>query len=376
MIRTPRRQILKLATALTASAALPAAAQTAAFPSRPIKLIVPHAPGGNSDTFGRILAQKLSERIGQQVVVENKPGAGGTVGSALVSKAAPDGYTLVVADNGTHAIAPTLYGAKLSYDVFKDFTPITLAATFPTVIMIHPSVPAQNATEFVALAKSQPGKLTYSSAGTGNGSHLTIELFRTAAGGLDMLHVPYKGGAPAVQALLAGEVQMTAVSVNTALPQITSGKVRALGVASSKRSPALPDVPTFAESGIPFDGDSWLAIMGPPGMPADVAAHAQPRDRRHPARARDAGTPGQDRPGRGGLAAKRTDRPAAARCPEVGQGGQGVRRRLRIARGEQHGWSDSTSVGAAHCATPTIPTPGSISSSATWNSGAMPPAAC
>ena len=278
MNRPPRRQILKFATALAASAALPAAAQTtgqpgSTFPSRPIKLIVPHAPGGNSDTFGRILAQKLSERIGQQVVVENKPGAGGTVASGSVAKGtAPDGYTLLVADNGTHAIAPTLYGAKLSYDVFKDFTPITLAATFPTVIMIHPSVPAQNATEFVALAKSQPGKLTYSSAGTGNGSHLTIELFRTAAGGLDMLHVPYKGGAPAVQALLAGEVQMTAVSVNTALPQITSGKVRALGVASSKRSPALPDVPTFAESGIPFDGDSWLAIMGPPGMPADVAA--------------------------------------------------------------------------------------------------------
>ncbi len=278
MIRPPRRQILRVAIALAASAALPAAAQTtgqpgSTFPSRPIKLIVPHAPGGNSDTFGRILAQKLSERIGQQVVVENKPGAGGTVASGAVAKGtAPDGYTLLVADNGTHAIAPTLYGAKLSYDVFKDFTPITLAATFPTVIMIHPSVPAQNATEFVALVKSQPGKLTYSSAGTGNGSHLTIELFRTAAGGLDMLHVPYKGGAPAVQALLAGEVQMTAVSVNTALPQITSGKVRALGVASSKRSPALPDVPTFAESGIPFDGDSWLAIMGPPGMPADVAA--------------------------------------------------------------------------------------------------------
>ena len=277
MIRMPRRQILKLASALAASAALsatwPAAAQTSAFPSRPIKLIVPHAPGGNSDTFGRILAQKLSEKIGQQVVVENRAGAGGTVGSALVSKSAPDGYTLVVADNGTHAIAPTLYGAKLSYDVFKDFTPITLAATFPTVIMIHPSVPAQNATEFVALAKSQPGKLTYSSAGTGNGSHLTIELFRTAAGGLDMLHVPYKGGAPAVQALLAGEVQMSSVSVNTALPHIASGKVR---------------------------GD------------------AEPRDRGHPARARDAGAVGEDRPGRGGFVAKWTDRRVATRCPEVG----------------------------------------------------------
>ena len=206
--------------AFAASSALPAAAQTTPFPSKTIRLIAPHAPGGNSDTFARILAQKLGERIGQQVVVENRTGAGGTVGSALVSKSAPDGYTLLVADNGTHAIAPTLYGTKLSYDVFKDFTPITLAATFPTVIMIHPSVPAQNAKEFVALVKSQPGKLTYSSAGTGNGSHLTVELFRTAAGGLDMVHVPYKGGAPAVQALLSGEVQLTSVSVNTALPHI------------------------------------------------------------------------------------------------------------------------------------------------------------
>jgi tripartite-type tricarboxylate transporter receptor subunit TctC len=197
------------------------------------------------------------------------------VGSALVSKAAPDGYTLLIADNGTHAIAPTLYGAKLPYDVFKDFTPITLAATFPTLIMIHPSVPAQNVTEFVALVKSQPGKLSYSSAGTGNGSHLAVEMFRAAAGGLDMVHVPYKGGAPAIQALLAGEVQLSSVSLNTALPHIQAGKVRALGVASSKRSPALPDLPTFTESGVAFQCDSWLAVMGPPGIPADVVAILQ-----------------------------------------------------------------------------------------------------
>ena len=272
MIQTRRRQALGFVGALAASSVLPAAAQTTPFPSRPIRLIVPHAPGGNSDTFGRILAQKLSDRVGQQVVVENRPGAGGTLGSAVVSKTAPDGYALVVADNGTHAIAPTLYGSKLSYDVFKDFTPITLAATFPTVIMIHPSVPAQTAQEFIALAKSQPGKFTYSSAGTGNGSHLTVELFRAAAGGLDMVHVPYKGGAPAMQALLAGEVQLTAVSVNTGLPHIQAGKVRPLGVASPKRSPALPDVPTFIESGIPFEAESWLAIMGPPGIPPDVSA--------------------------------------------------------------------------------------------------------
>jgi tripartite-type tricarboxylate transporter receptor subunit TctC len=264
-----RRRALALFGAVAAFDAFPARAET--FPSRPIRIVVPQAPGGNSDTFGRILAQKLGERLNQQVIVENRAGAGGTLGSALVAKAAPDGYSLVVADNGTHAIAPTLYGAKLPYDVFKDFTPIMLAATFPTVIILHPSVPAQNVQEFVALVRSQPGKISYSSAGTGNGSHLTVELFRAAAGGLDMVHVPYKGGAPAVQALLSGEVQACAVSVNTAMPHINSGKARALGVASTKRSPALPDVPTFIENGIPFQADNWLALMGPAGIPDDIA---------------------------------------------------------------------------------------------------------
>ena len=335
MVRTSRRQALGFIAALAASSVLPAAAQTTPFPSRPIRLIVPQAPGGNSDTFGRILAQKLTDRLGQQVVVENRAGAGGTVGSALVSKAAPDGYTLLVADNGTHAIAPTLYGAKLPYDVYRDFTPITLAATFPTVIMIHPSVPAQTVQEFVALAKSQPGKITYSSAGTGNGSHLTVELFRAAAGGLDLVHVPYKGGAPAVQALLSGEVQLSSVSVNTALPHIQAGKVRALGVASAKRSPALPDVPTFAENGIAVRSRQLAGHHGPARHPGRRRHKAQPGDRRRAPRARDAGTPGQARPGRGRLVAGRAHRNPAARRPQVGQGRQGLGRRRGIADGER-----------------------------------------
>ena len=172
------------------------------WPTKPVRLIVPHAPGGNSDTFGRILAAKLSERIGQQVIVENRAGAGGTVASEFTARSAADGYTLVVGDNGTHGVAPTLF-SKLPYKVPADFTSITLAATFPTVIVLHPSVPAQNVAEFVALAKSQPGKLTYSSAGTGNGSHLTVDMFLQAAGNLELVHVPYKGGAPAVLAVLA-----------------------------------------------------------------------------------------------------------------------------------------------------------------------------
>src|SRR5438874_9211378 len=178
-----------------------------------VRVVCPHAAGGNSDTFARVLAAKLTER-GVQAIVENRTGAGGTVGSDSVARSAPDGTTILVADNDTHAVAPTLY-PKLPYNVYRDFTPIMLAANFPTVILVHPALPAKNAQELIALAKSQPGKLTFSSAGTGNVSHLAQELFRLAAGGLEMVHVPYKGGAPAIQALIAGDVQMTAVSMNT-----------------------------------------------------------------------------------------------------------------------------------------------------------------
>jgi tripartite-type tricarboxylate transporter receptor subunit TctC len=253
--------------------ALAAGAQD--FPTKPIRFVVPHAPGGNSDTFGRVLGAKLSERLGQQVIVENRAGAGGTVGSELIARSPADGYTLVLGDNGTHAVAPTLYG-KLPYKVPSDFTPITLGAMFPTVILVHPSVPAKDVKEFVALVKAQPGKLTYASAGTGNGSHLTVDMFLQAAGGLQMVHVPYKGGAPAVQALLAGDVQLCSVSVNTALPHVRSGKVRGLAIASSKRSPAMPDLPTLAESGVMgAEADSWLAIFGPAGIPEPVVAKLQ-----------------------------------------------------------------------------------------------------
>lgn len=171
-----------------------------------MKIVVPHAAGDNSDAFARIVAQRLSERLGQSVVVENRTGAGagGTIACASVARAPADGDAVVVADDRTHAVAPQRYGSRLQYDVFKDFTPVSLAATFPTVLLLHPSVPASTPREFVALAKSQPGKLTDSSAGTGDGSHLAQTIFLHAAGGLDMIHVPYKGGAPAIQALIAG----------------------------------------------------------------------------------------------------------------------------------------------------------------------------
>jgi tripartite-type tricarboxylate transporter receptor subunit TctC len=254
---------------LLAGATFSAAGQ--GFPAKPIKVVVPHAAGGNSDAFGRILAGKLSER-GTQAIVENRAGAGGTVGLESVARSAPDGYTIAVADNGTHAIAPTLY-AKLPYNVYRDFSAITLAVRFPTVLLIHPSVPARNAQEFVALAKANPGKYTFSSAGTGNVSHLALELFRLAAGNLEMVHVPYKGGAPAVQALIAGDVHLTGISVNTALPHIKSGRARAIGISSAARSPVIPDVPTLGESGISGgEASGWLAILGPAGLAADVVA--------------------------------------------------------------------------------------------------------
>ena len=262
--------LASLASASLASLPRGAAAQT--FPSKPLKLVSPHAPGGNSDAFGRLLAQRLGERLGQQVVVENRPGAGGTIACASVARAAPDGYTLVIGDTGTHAIAPTLYGSRLQYHVTRDFTPVMIAAAFSTVLMVHPSVPAKTPQEFVALVKAQPGRLTYSSAGTGNGSHLAMEMMRAAAGGLDMVHVPYKGGAPAVQALIAGEVQLTCVSINTALPHIRSGRARPIGLASGKRNAVLADVPTFIEAGIPFEADNWLAILGPAGIATDIVA--------------------------------------------------------------------------------------------------------
>lgn len=253
----------------TSSATTSAAA---GYPSRPLRLIVPHAAGGNSDAFGRILGARLAERLGQQVVVENRAGAGGTVASESIARATPDGYLFMVGDNGTHAVAPTLF-AKLNYNVMRDFTPITLAASFPTVLLLHPSVPAKNTQEFIALVRANPGKYSFASAGTGNVSHLAQEIFRTVAGGLDMTHIPYKGGAPAVQALLAGDVTMTAVSANTALPHIRSGRARPFGVASDKRAAALPDVPTLAEAGLKgAEAGAWLAIFAPPGLPRDIVS--------------------------------------------------------------------------------------------------------
>lgn len=245
-------------------------AQAPNYPTQPIRIVVAGAAGGNNDGLARLLAQKLSERLGQSVVVDNRGGAGGTIAAALVAKSPADGYTLLLGDNGTHAVAPTLYGSRLQYDVFKDFTPITLAATFPLVVLSSKGLPIKTPKQLMDAIRAQPGKINYSSGGTGNGSHLIMEMLAVEAGGAKMVHVPYKGGAPAIQALLAGDVQLNAPSVATAMPFIASGSVYPIAVASKKRSSALPDVPTFLEFSINVEADNWIAIYGPPGLPPQI----------------------------------------------------------------------------------------------------------
>ena len=270
MVHTPRRRALGLIGALVASGAasavLPASAQTASsFPSRPIKLIVPHAPGGNSDTFGRILAQKLGDRIGQQVVVENRPGAGGTLGSAMVSKSPPDGYTLVVADNGTHAIAPTLY-TKLPFDAGRDFTGVSILWEVPNMLMTRLDFPANNMAEFIQVVKANPGKFSFASSGAGTSPHISGELFKSMAG-VNILHVPYRGSAPAHQDILAGQVDMMFDNIPGPLGLMKGGKVKAFAVTSAKRHPAAPDTPAIAEFLPGYEITSWGGICGPAGMP-------------------------------------------------------------------------------------------------------------
>jgi tripartite-type tricarboxylate transporter receptor subunit TctC len=253
--------------ALILSHAPGAAAQ--AWPAKPIRLMVPFPPGGSTDIVARIVAQKLSERLGQSIVIENRGGAGGTLGTAVVAKAAPDGYTLTVASTSTHVVAPVVY-SKLEYDPVKDFAPVGLMAISPYLLVVNPAVPAKTTQELVALAKQQPGKLNYASAGIGSTTHLAMEMLKSASGTY-MLHIPYNGNGPAGTAVIGGQVEILFGSLPALLPHAKSGRVRALAVGTPKRSPSLPDVPTVAESGYPgFDASLWLAIMAPAGTPQPV----------------------------------------------------------------------------------------------------------
>ena len=249
----------------------PAAAQAPAYPTKPIRIVVPFPPGGATDILAREVAQKLNDAWGQQVIVDNRPGAGGNIGSELVAKAAPDGYTLEMGTVGTHAINASLY-AKMPYDNVKDFVPIILVAGVPNVLEVNPSLPVNSVAELIAYAKANPGKLNFASSGNGTSIHLSGELFKAMAG-VEMTHVPYKGSAPALQDLIAGQVQLMFDNLPPSLPQIKAGKLRALAVTSSVRAPALPDVPTVAEAGLPgFEASSWFGLLAPAGTsPAIVA---------------------------------------------------------------------------------------------------------
>ena len=258
---------------LIATALLPLACAAAfaqgAWPTRPVTLVVPFPPGGGTDTGARIIAEQLARKWGQPVLVDNKGGAAGQIGADIVAKARPDGYTILMGNIGTQAINPSLY-PKMPYDPDKAFAPITLVAELPLAMMVNPNVPAKSVKEFVALAKTQPGKLSYSSSGAGGGPHLAAEMFKDASGAF-ILHVPYRGGGPAIADLLAGHVQLSFMTVLEASGNIKAGKLRALAVTSDKRVSALPDVPTLAESGLPgFNSISWIGLLAPAGTPKDI----------------------------------------------------------------------------------------------------------
>ena len=260
-----KRLLFSFAAAVACSTAL----AQGAFPTHTVTMIVPFPPGGGTDTGARIVAQKLGAKWGQTVIVENKGGAAGAIGADAVAKAKPDGYTIMMGNIGTQAINPSLY-KKLPYDPQTAFAPISLVAELPLAMMVNPSVPATSAREFVALAKSQPGKLSYSSSGAGGAPHLAAEMFKEATGTF-ILHVPYRGGGPAISDLLAGHVQVSFMTVLEASGHVKAGKLRALAVTSSKRVGALPDVPTLGETVVPgFNSISWIGLLAPAGTPKDV----------------------------------------------------------------------------------------------------------
>ena len=242
-----------------------AAAAAATYPERPIRLVVPAAPGGGTDIIARILAEGLGQALGQTVVVDNRAGAGTVLGADIVSKATPDGHVLLISPNSL-AFNVALY-SKLPYDTLRDFAPISLVADQPNILVVHPALPAKSFQEYIALARSQPGRLVYGSGGLGVGSHLAMELLLLSQK-IELVHVPYKGVGPALTALLGNEVSALLSTFASALPHVKSGRLRALGVTSAQRAPALPDIPTIAESGVPgYEYGTWYGLLAPAGTP-------------------------------------------------------------------------------------------------------------
>jgi tripartite-type tricarboxylate transporter receptor subunit TctC len=271
------RTLAALAAALIAF--VPAGASAQPYPSKPVRIIVPFPAGGTADILARILGEKMSESLGQPVVVENRAGAAGGIGAALAAKSPPDGYTLFMGTTGTQTMNPVI-NSKIGYDPLADFAPVSNFAASPFVLVVHPSFPAKTLPELVEAAKREPRKLQYATFGTGSSAHMTGEMFRTRAG-VEIVHVPYKGAPQAITDVIAGHVHMTFSLLPTVLPHIRAGKVRAIAVAAPARDPALPDVPTFAEGGMPgFVSDSWYGVLAPAGTPQPVVAKLNAEVRR------------------------------------------------------------------------------------------------
>ena len=258
-----------VAVAFAVLAAAPAAARAQAYPSKPLRLLVGFPAGGSTDLLARTLAPGLSQALGQPVVVENRPGAGGNIAGEAVAKSAPDGYTLFLTTVASHAINPHLY-SKMPYDPIKDFTPVTLAASYPLLLVAHPNSGAGSVAALLLLAKAKPGAVFFSSSGNGSPGHLAGELFR-GMGGVNMVHVPYKGGAPSTTAVLAGETQVSFQTMPAVLPHVKAGKLLGVAVTTAQRSPAAPEIPTVGEAGLPgYDVSSWAGVVGPAGLPRPI----------------------------------------------------------------------------------------------------------
>ncbi|MCE2949031.1 MAG: Bug family tripartite tricarboxylate transporter substrate binding protein [bacterium] len=255
--------------AAAAAIALPDTVHAQAWPVKPVRMVVPFPPAGGTDVIARIIAPRLGEALGQQVVIDNRAGANGNVGTELVARASADGYTVLLNGGGTLAVNPSLY-SRLPYDSLRDFAPVSLVALQPSVLVVHPSVPARSVAELIALARRQPGQLNYASSGSGSLAHLSAEVFKTMAR-VDMVHVPYKGAGPSLADLLAGQVHLIFASSPSVMPHVQNGRLRALGVTTARRVRATPDVPTIAEAGVPgFELTGWYGLLAPAGTPAPV----------------------------------------------------------------------------------------------------------
>jgi len=269
-----KRQFALTLTAAVAAFAtgLPLTAAAQAWPAKPIRMVIPFPAGGATDIIGRVIAQKLGAALGQQVVVDNKPGAGGTIGSDMVAKAPADGYTILMATSSTHSIGPAL-NPKMPYDAFKDFAPVVHVANAPSVLVVGSTFPAATAKDLVTLLKANPGKYNFGSSGIGTYPHLAAEMFKWRAGGLFVVHIPYRGTGLVITDLIAGQIAFLMDSIVSAQTHIAAGRVRPLAVSGAKRSASLPNVPTFAEQGVPnMDFSNWFGVLAPAGTPPDILA--------------------------------------------------------------------------------------------------------